>query len=66
MMPGVISIPHGWGHDLDGVELAVAREHAGVNVNELGDAGQVEPLTGTAVLNGIPVEIAPVRAAVPA
>ena len=66
MMPGVISIPHGWGHDLDGVELAVAREHAGVNVNELGDAGRVEPLTGTAVLNGIPVEIAPVRAAVPA
>ena len=64
MMPGVISIPHGWGHDLEGVELRVAREHAGVNVNALGDAGVLEPLTGTAVLNGIPVEIAPVRATV--
>ncbi len=62
MMPGVVSIPHGWGHDLDGIELSVAREHAGANVNALGDAGPVEPLTGTAVLNGIPVEIAPVFA----
>ena len=63
MMPGVVSIPHGWGHDLAGVQLSVAREHAGANVNALGDAGRTEPLTGTAVLNGIPVEIAPVRAA---
>ncbi len=58
-MPGVVSIPHGWGHDLDGAELEVAREHAGVNVNLLGDAGTLEPLTGTAVLNGIPVTVAP-------
>ena len=61
MMPGVVSIPHGWGHDLDGVELAVAKAHAGSNVNRLGDSGIVEPLTGTAVLNGIPVELAPAR-----
>ena len=59
MMPGVVSIPHGWGHDLDGAVLDVAREHAGVNVNLLGDAGTLEPLTGTAVLNGIPVTVAP-------
>ena len=39
MMPGVVSIPHGWGHDLDGVELAVATAHAGSNVNRLGDSG---------------------------
>jgi anaerobic selenocysteine-containing dehydrogenase len=62
MMPGVVSIPHGWGHDLDGVGLDVARVHAGVNANVLGDGGVVEPLTGTAVLNGIPVELAPVPA----
>ena len=61
MMPGVISIPHGWGHDLEGVDMDVAREHAGVNVNVLGDSGTLEALTGTAVLNGIPVTLAPAR-----
>ena len=37
IMPGVVSIPHGWGHDLDGVEMAVAGAHAGVNSNLLAD-----------------------------
>jgi anaerobic selenocysteine-containing dehydrogenase len=60
--PGVVSLPHGWGHDADGVELAVARANAGTNSNVLTDEDVVEPLTGTAVLNGIPVEIAPVPA----
>jgi anaerobic selenocysteine-containing dehydrogenase len=63
IMPGVVSIPHGWGHDTDGAELSVAREHAGVNSNILADEELVEPLTGNAVLNGIPVELAPVREA---
>ncbi len=57
--PGVVSIPHGWGHDLDGVELAVARRHAGVNSNVLADDQLIDPLSGNAVLNGIPVEVAP-------
>jgi anaerobic selenocysteine-containing dehydrogenase len=61
--PGVVSLPHGWGHDLPGVELGVAGAHAGVNANVLTDAQEVEPLSGTAILNGIPVEVAPVRAA---
>jgi anaerobic selenocysteine-containing dehydrogenase len=65
IMPGVVSIPHGWGHDTDGAELSVAREHAGVNSNILADEQLVEPLTGNAVLNGIPVELAPVRAGAP-
>jgi anaerobic selenocysteine-containing dehydrogenase len=65
IMPGVVSIPHGWGHDTDGAELSVAREHAGVNSNILADEELVEPLTGNAVLNGIPVELAPVRAGAP-
>ncbi|HEX6237711.1 MAG TPA: molybdopterin oxidoreductase family protein [Acidimicrobiales bacterium] len=64
--PGVVSVPHGWGHDLDGVELSVARRFAGVNANLLTDDQLVDPLSGTAVLNGIPVEVAPVRAAAPA
>jgi anaerobic selenocysteine-containing dehydrogenase len=63
--PGVVSLPHGWGHDLEGVELGVARAHAGTNSNVLTDEEHVEPLTGTAVLNGIPVEVSPVAAAEP-
>jgi anaerobic selenocysteine-containing dehydrogenase len=59
IMPGVVSIPHGWGHDADGVELSVAREHAGTNSNELADETLVDPLSGNAVLNGIPVELTP-------
>ncbi len=57
--PGVVSLPHGWGHDAPGVGLAVAREHAGVNSNLLTDAEAIDPLSGTAVLNAIPVEVAP-------
>jgi anaerobic selenocysteine-containing dehydrogenase len=63
--PGVVSLPHGWGHDRDGTDMAVARAHAGVNSNVLTDEAAVEPLTGTAVLNGIPVEVAPVVAPAP-
>ena len=63
--PGVVSLPHGWGHDRDGADMAVARAHAGTNSNVLTDEAAVEPLTGTAVLNGIPVEVAPVAAPTP-
>ena len=59
IMPGVVSIPHGWGHDADGVRMGVASAHAGVNSNVLADESQVEPLSGNAVLNGIPVEVRP-------
>ena len=61
VMPGVVSLPHGWGHDLDGVELSISREHAGVNSNVLADDELLDPLSGTAVLNGIPVDVAPAR-----
>jgi anaerobic selenocysteine-containing dehydrogenase len=56
---GVVSIPHGWGHDAPGVRLEVARDHAGVNSNVLADTALIDPLSGNAVLNGIPVEIQP-------
>ncbi|TML28824.1 MAG: molybdopterin oxidoreductase family protein [Actinobacteria bacterium] len=67
VMPGVVSIPHGWGHDVDGVRLGVAAspEHAGTNSNVLADETRVEPLSGNAILSGIPVELSPVRAAEP-
>jgi anaerobic selenocysteine-containing dehydrogenase len=57
IMPGVVSIPHGWGHDHDGVEMAVAARYAGVNTNLLADGAVVDPLSGNAVLNGIPVTV---------
>jgi anaerobic selenocysteine-containing dehydrogenase len=57
IMPGVVSIPHGWGHDAPGVRMRVASEHAGVNSNVLSDESLIDPLSGNAVLNGIPVEV---------
>jgi anaerobic selenocysteine-containing dehydrogenase len=59
IMPGVVSIPHGWGHDARGARMRVAEAHAGVNSNALADETCVEPLSGNAILNGIPVEVAP-------
>jgi anaerobic selenocysteine-containing dehydrogenase len=59
IMPGVVSIPHGWGHDVGGTRMAVAREHAGVNCNLLTGTVDIEPLSGNAILNGVPVEVAP-------
>ncbi len=56
---GVVSIPHGWGHDSNGAQMAIAREHAGVNVNILASVNDFDPLSGNAVLSGIPVEVAP-------
>lgn len=59
IMPGVVSIPHGWGHDGPDTTLRVATQHAGANSNVLADDQWVDPVSGNAVLNGIPVEIAP-------
>ncbi|MEM9696389.1 MAG: molybdopterin oxidoreductase family protein, partial [Myxococcota bacterium] len=59
LMPGVVSIPHGFGHDREGVRLAVARSMApGVSVNDLTDEQDIDPLSGNAVLNGVPIEVA--------
>lgn len=57
--PGVVSLPHGWGHDLPGAKMRVASEHAGVNSNVLTDDAAMDPLSGTSVLNGIPVTVVP-------
>ncbi|MFC7675067.1 molybdopterin-dependent oxidoreductase [Mycolicibacterium sp. GCM10028919] len=58
MRRGVVSLPHGWGHD-PGVGQRVAATQPGVNVNQLNDGLTLDPLSGTAVLNGIPVQLAP-------
>ena len=62
IMPGVVSIPHGWGHGVDGVGWRVASAHAGANSNVLADELAVDPVSGNAVLNGIPVSLAPAAA----
>ncbi|GAA3397323.1 molybdopterin oxidoreductase family protein [Streptomyces roseoviridis] len=57
--PGVVSLPHGWGHDRPGTRLGVASRRPGVNVNQLLDGSRLDPLSGTAVLNGFPVHVSP-------
>jgi anaerobic selenocysteine-containing dehydrogenase len=59
LMPGVVSLPHGWGHDAPDARLRVAREHAGVNTNALTDNGAYDRASGTAVLFGTPVTLQP-------
>ena len=59
IMPGVVSVPHGWGHDAPGIALRVASANAGVNSNLLADELAMDPLSGNAVLNGIPVTVEP-------
>jgi anaerobic selenocysteine-containing dehydrogenase len=58
VMPGVVSLPHGWGHDMEGTQLSVAATRPGVNSNKLAP-GAMDPLSGNAILNGIPVEVTP-------
>lgn len=57
MMPGVISVPHGWGHQRDGVQLDIASQQAGQSVNDLTDDQFYDHSTGNAALNGVAVEV---------
>ncbi|MFC8219059.1 molybdopterin oxidoreductase family protein [Streptomyces sp. NPDC057362] len=61
--PGVVSLPHGWGHDRPGTRQTHAAGDPGVNVNQLLDGGTLDPLSGNAVLNGVPVELTPLTGA---
>jgi len=58
VMPGVVSLPHGWGHGRAGTSLAVAQAHAGVSANDLTDDLFVDAVSGNAALNGMPVAVA--------
>jgi anaerobic selenocysteine-containing dehydrogenase len=60
--PGVVSLPHGWGHDKPDTRLSVARDHAGVNSNVLAPVTFVDEISGNAAVNGIPVTIGPAPA----
>ncbi len=59
MMPGVVCLPHGWGHDRAGIRMEVAARHPGVNNNLLAPGQFVDVPSGNAVVNGIPVEVRP-------
>ncbi|MDB5423802.1 MAG: hypothetical protein JWQ29_1218 [Phenylobacterium sp.] len=61
--PGVVSMPHGWGHGEPGSQMGIARRHPGVNYNQLAPAGLVDMASGNAVLNGIAVRVSPTKAA---
>ncbi len=57
MMPGVVSLPHGFGHGREGVQLGVATNHPGVSVNDLTDDQLIDELSGNAAFSGVPVTL---------
>ncbi len=57
IMPGVVSVPHGWGHDREGIGQAVAASHAGASINDVISDEEIDPLVGTSVLNGQSVQV---------
>lgn len=57
IMPGVISLPHGWGHQRSGVKAKTAIQQEGVSVNDLTDDKLMDAISGNAALNGVPVEV---------
>ena len=59
MMPGVVSLPHGWGHGLPGTRLEVAHAHPGVNSNLLNPVDVVDVPSNTHVVNGVPCRLRP-------
>lgn len=60
MMPGVVCMPHGFGHAKDGVQLETAASKPGASVNDLNDAQRIDELTGNAAFSGLPVTVAAV------
>ncbi len=61
IMQGVVSLPHGWGHDRPGMRLHLARANARVSLNDLTDDRLLEPVVGNAILNGVPVRVEAAR-----
>jgi len=62
VMPGVVSLPHGYGHAVAAETMRVAASVPGENANAITDDRLLEPLTGTAILNGVPVTVEAVSA----
>ena len=60
VMPGVVSLPHGYGHNRNNTRMGIAQKHAGVSSNDITDELALDALSGNAVLNGVPVTVAAV------
>jgi anaerobic selenocysteine-containing dehydrogenase len=63
MRPGVVSLPHGWGHAASAPWQRTAGAHAGVSINDWTDDSVLEPIVGQSILNGVPVRMRPLPAA---
>lgn len=59
VMPGVVSLPHGWGHHRPGVQQSIASTLRGESCNDLTDPQRIDPLSGNAAVNGVPVQVSP-------
>jgi anaerobic selenocysteine-containing dehydrogenase len=59
MTPGVVSLPHGWGHHREGTALSVAAQHAGASMNDVTSESHLDTLSGNAAFNGIAVRVQP-------
>ncbi len=57
IVPGVVSLPHGWGHTRQDTQLSVAEAHPGVSVNDLTNDSMIDMLSGNTILNGVPVQL---------
>jgi len=57
VMPGAVSLPHGWGHDREGTRLTVAGAHPGASINDLTDDASLDALSGNAAFNGVRVTV---------
>ncbi|EAQ98642.1 molybdopterin-dependent oxidoreductase [Congregibacter litoralis] len=57
VMPGVVSLPHGFGHNRKGIRMTTASSHAGVSCNDVTDAAYLDELSGNAAINGVPVTL---------
>jgi anaerobic selenocysteine-containing dehydrogenase len=57
MRPGVVCLPHGWGHDRNGVRLNIARAHAGASMNDVTSEHHLDTLSGNAGFSGLPVTL---------
>jgi anaerobic selenocysteine-containing dehydrogenase len=66
VLPGVVSLPHGWGHDGPGLRLSVASKHPGANLNAITGPGGIDVLSGTAAFNGVKIQIRALGATAPA
>jgi anaerobic selenocysteine-containing dehydrogenase len=61
VMPGVVSLPHGWGHDRKGIRMSTASQHPGASINDLTDDQRVDQLSGNAAFSGVPVTLSLAR-----